>query len=205
MRKSEMIHEVIFLIIAIASCFTFLFFLFSNLIFNAMQCLFLFLCLYIPLLIQKIFKIKISPFMFYIYELFLILHFVFGEIVNFYVLIKHYDTILHFLTAICITLFGYSIIHFYLDDKCLIIQLIFSFLFGLSSEYLWEILEFLIDHFCYTNMQRFIKDGVVLIGHEALIDTIKDMIIAVFGCLVSIVLIKTKLKEKLKIKKFQSS
>lgn len=199
MRKSEMIHEVIFLVLAIASCFAFLFFLFSNQIFNSMQCLFLFLCLYIPSAIQLLFKIKIAPFMSFIYEIFLILHFVFGEIINFYVLIKHYDTMLHFLTAILLTIFGYSIIHFYLDNKVIFIQIIFAVLFGLTSEYLWEILEFCIDHFCYTNMQRFIKDGVVLKGHLALVDTTKDMVVALIGCLLSTFLFKIKLFKDLKI------
>ena len=50
-------------------------------------------------------------------------------------------------------------------------------------------------------MQRFIKDGVVLVGHEALKDTIKDMIVAVLGSIGFILLLNIKRIKNLKIVK----
>ena len=32
-------------------------------------------------------------------------------------------------------------------------------------------------------MQRFIQDGLILTGHLAIFDSIKDMIVALFGCM----------------------
>jgi hypothetical protein len=122
-----------------------------------------------------------------------------GEICNFYVLFNYYDTILHFTTAILLSILGYSIIHYYLDDKVIFIQVLFAFLFALSSEFFWEILEFSIDHFFDTNMQRFIKNGMVLKGHEALKDTIKDMVVASIGSSSISFLIKLKVIKNAKI------
>lgn len=202
MEYNKKIHEVILMLLSISSCFLFGFFLLQSAIFKAMQFLFLFLCLHIPLIIQKIFKLQLTLTMLIVYEIFLILHFIFGEVLNFYVLIKHYDTILHFLTAFFITMFGYSIIHYYLDNNYFFIQLLFAFLFALASEFFWEILEYLIDHIFHTNMQRYInRNNIVLVGHNALSDTIKDMIVGFFGSLFSIMIIHFKLKRKLKIKK----
>lgn len=202
MEYNQKVHEVILMLLSISSCFLFGFFLFQSSIFNAMQFLLLFFCLYIPFVVQKIFKIQLTIFMLIIYEIFLLLHFVFGEVLNFYVLIKHYDTMLHFLTALFITMFGYAIIHYYFDDKYIFIQLLFAFLFALASEFIWEIFEYSIDHFFHTNMQRYInRNNIILVGHEALKDTIKDMIVAFFGSLFSIIVIRLKLKNNLKIKK----
>lgn len=199
MKKSQRIHDIIFVFLAIISSLAFLFCFIFKYDFISMQCMFFFLSLYIPALISFVFKIKIAPFMQFIYEVFLLLHFLFGEILNFYVLFAHFDTILHFLTAILLTIFGYSIIHYYLNDSYMFIQLLFAILFSLSLEYGWEILEFSIDHYFKTNMQRFIKNGIELVGHLALKDTIKDMIVAILGSLSIIFLSKIKLIKNLKI------
>ena len=113
----------------------------------------------------------------------------------------YYDTILHYLSAICISLLGYSIIHYYLDENVLFIQVLFAILFGIASEFVWEILEFTIDHFLNTNMQRFIKDGMILSGHDALKDTIKDMVVAISGCSNIIFLVKIRPFKNMKIKR----
>ena len=201
MNKSERISDVIFIITAIAVSFAFFIFLYFNLTFNAMQCVFMAMCLLVPSLIQIIFKIKIAPVMFLIYEGYLIAHFVLGEILGFYVNISHYDTFLHFTSSTLLSLLGYAIIHYYLDNKYMGVQILFAFMFGLTCEFFWEILEYGIDEFFATNMQRFIKDGVTLIGHEALKDTIKDMIVAVLGSIGFILLLNIKKIKVLKIVK----
>lgn len=199
MKKSQKINDIIFAILAIISSLAFLFCFIFKYNFIALQCMFFFLSLYIPVVISFIFKIKIAPFMYFIYEIFLLLHFLLGEILDFYVLLAHYDTILHFISAILLSIFGYSIIHYYLDDNYVFLQVSFAFLFSLSLEYGWEILEFAIDHFFNTNMQRFIKEGIELSGHLAIKDTIKDMIVAILGSSFIIFLSKIKPIKQLKI------
>lgn len=199
MKKSQKINDYVFVILSLLSSMAFLFCLIIKQKFVATQFLFFFFSMFLPNIIEFIFKLKIAPFMQLIYELYLILHFILGEICNFYVLFNYYDTILHFTTAILLSILGYSIIHYYLDDKVIFIQVLFAFLFALSSEFFWEILEFSIDHFFDTNMQRFIKNGIVLKGHEALKDTIKDMVVASIGSSSISFLIKLKVIKNAKI------
>ena len=49
-----------------------------------------------------------------------------------------------------------------------------------------------IDEFFLTNMQRYIKDGIKLVGHLAIKDTIKDMVVATLGGFSFIVYMKAK-------------
>lgn len=200
MKKSQKINDYVFVILSLLSSMAFLFCLIIKQKFIATQFLFFFLSMFLPNIIEFIFKLKIAPFMQLIYELYLILHFILGEICNFYIVFNYYDTILHFTTAILLSILGYSIIHYYLDDNVIFIQVLFAFLFALSSEFFWEILEFSIDHFFDTNMQRFIKNGIVLKGHEALKDTIKDMVVASIGSSSISFLIKLKVIKNAKIK-----
>lgn len=202
MKKSQKFNDYVFVILSLVSSVAFLFCLLIKQKFIATQFLFFFLSMFLPNIVEFIFKIKIAPFMQLTYELYLVLHFILGEICNFYVALSYYDTILHFTTAILLSIFGYSIIHYYLDDNFIFIQILFAFLFAIASEFFWEILEFSIDHYFETNMQRFIKNGIILKGHEALKDTIKDMIVAIFGssCITFLVKIKPIKNAKITIK-----
>lgn len=200
MKKSQRINDLIFVTLSLLSVLAFLFCLLFKQKFIAFQCLFFFIGMFVPILVEFIFKIKVAPFMQLIYELFLILHFVFGEIFNFYVIFNYYDTILHFVTAMLLTILGYSIIHYYLDDNVLFIQLLFAFLFSIGLEFFWEILEFSVDHYFDTNMQRFIKNGIILSGHDAIKDTIKDMIVACIGGSSIVILSKLKFIKNAKIR-----
>jgi hypothetical protein len=199
MKKKQTINDIVFVILALASSLCFLFFMIFKQTFIANQFMFFFLSLFFPVIIQFVFKIKISFFVQLVFEIFLILHFVFGEVFNFYVIFTHYDTALHFITAVLLSIFGYSIIHYYLNDNIVFIQILFAFMFSLCCEFMWEILEFSVDHIFDTNMQRFIKNGIILKGHAAIKDTIKDMIVALMGGSTIYFLVKIPLIKNAKI------
>ena len=199
MKKSYKLNDVIFIIFSLFSSIAFLFCLFIKEIFYAYQFLFFFLSLFSPLLIEFIFKIKVNLFIQITFYTYLILHFVLGEVFGFYITFEYYDSFLHFSTAVLLSIFGYSIMHYYLDDNLIFMQLLFAFLFSISCEFYWEILEFTIDHFFNTNMQRFIENGVILVGHDAIKDTIKDMLVATMGGLSIVFLSKITFIKKLKI------
>ena len=62
---------------------------------------------------------------------------------------------------------------------------------------LWEIYEFSVDYFFGTNMQKFaLEGGVPKVGQEALMDTMKDIIVDTVGALVMSVLGYLSLKNK---------
>ncbi len=199
MNKKEKWNEFIFSFLEISGAILFAYYASNNQIFCAMQSLFFCLCMLIPILIQMLFKIKIAPFMFIIYESFLIAHFILGEIFSFYITLQYYDMLLHFLSAICICIFGYSIIHYYLNFSFYSLQLLFSFLFGLASEFFWEIIEYFVDDIFQTNMQRYIQNNHLLYGHFALTDTIKDMVVAILGCVTFLLLCKINKIKNVKI------
>ena len=199
MKKSYKLNDVIFVIFSLFSVFAFLFCLFIKQQFYAYQFLFLFLCLFVPTIVEFVFKIKINLFIQLTFYFYLILHFVLGEVFEFYVNYEFYDTLLHYSTAVLLSVLGYSIMHYYLNDNLLFLQILFAFLFSVSCEFYWEILEFTVDHFFNTNMQRFIENGEVLVGHNALKDTIKDMLVANIGSSSIIFLSKIKFIKNLKI------
>lgn len=205
MNKNEKLNEIVFSFFEISIAILFVYFAYTKQTFYAIQCLFFCLCMFIPCLIQLLFKMKIVPFMWLIYENFLVAHFILGEILSFYITYKYYDIILHFSSAICICLFGYSIIHYYLDFSFYSFQIFFSFLFGLASEFFWEIIEYAIDDIFHTNMQRYMKGNQVFLGHFALTDTIKDMIVAVIGCFIFLLIIKINKIKNIKIIKIEKN
>lgn len=197
MKKSNKICNIVEIVLASTSFAFFLFYLFNNQSFNSMQCLMLFGCLLVPLIIQYVFKYKLNIIVIIVFDLFLFAHFVFGEIIGFYVSVNNFDTALHFLSSFLICYFAYSILSNFSYKS----RIVVSSLIGITSEYFWEIFEFCMDHFFNTNMQRFIKNNVILSGHLALLDTMKDMIIALLGCMCFLLLMSKKRPHKWSINK----
>lgn len=189
MKKETYIANFINVSLLMLAFIAFLFFILNHLIFNSMQCLMLFFCLLIPIFIKMIIKDDINIFIQLIYFIFLIAHFILGEIFSFYIHITHYDTLFHFLTASYITYLGFSIIRKYLQKSFTKLQLVFAFLIGLVAEYIWEIIEYIIDDIFKTNMQRYAYNSIKLLGHIALYDTMKDMFITMLSCFITIIII----------------
>ena len=96
MKKETYIANFINVSLLMLAFIAFLFFILNHLIFNSMQCLMLFFCLLIPIFIKMIIKDDINIFIQLIYFIFLIAHFILGEIFSFYIHITHYDTLVHF-------------------------------------------------------------------------------------------------------------
>ena len=62
---------------------------------------------------------------------------------------------------------------------------------------LWEIYEFSFDGLLGMNMQKFrLEDGTLLIGHEALRDTMEDIITDALGALIVSVVGALTMKKK---------
>lgn len=62
----------------------------------------------------------------------------------------------------------------------------FAFAFAITLGAIWEIYEFLCDGFLRTNMQKYaLESGIKLIGRDALLDTMGDLIVDSIGALVA--------------------
>ena len=66
---------------------------------------------------------------------------------------------------------------------------LFAFCFSVTIGSLWEIYEFIGDGLFGLNMQKFMTaQGELLVGHNALRDTMKDIIVDVLGALLASVI-----------------
>ena len=109
---------------------------------------------------------------------FLYAAFVLGEMQQFYERIWWWDLMLHSISALVMGLLGFVIVFsLYMTDRVRMAPLlvaITSFGFAVSMGTLWEIFEFLMDHFFGTNM---LKSG--------LHDTFTDLMVNAAGALVA--------------------
>ena len=193
------VKDKIVLFISLSSLIGYVFFMFNKNIFNATQLLMLSIFTLLPMIIEKIIKYTISDIMHYIYLVFLLLHFILGEVCMFYINVKLFDTFLHYCSAIVICLLGYGIINSFIKENYYYFKVIFSIMFSVCLEYIWELLEYSIDEIFLTNMQRYIKNNATLIGHNALNDTMKDMYIAIMGCVSFLLLVNIKKIKNIKL------
>jgi uncharacterized membrane protein YjdF len=105
--------------------------------------------------------------------------------------VPHWDTILHTFRGAALGALGFSVISILNKSESIVFSLspvflsLFALCFAMSFSVIWEIYEFVMDIILGTNMQRYALDsGEMLIGQEALADTMKDMMVDAIGALV---------------------
>ena len=174
----------------------------SRLIFNTVQSGLMFTFTFFPAYIEKKGNVDIPNFMEIIFVIFCLCHFILGEISDFYINVPHWDSILHTISGSMFAILAFSLIGLLNDSKKVTLSPIFVALFALCFSMAvgacWEIVEFGVDSFFGTNMQRF--DNSVtrdpLMGQNALMDTMKDLILDFIGaliiCIVGFIGMKTK-------------
>lgn len=184
-------------------------------------CLFTLITLLISDSIKK--KLKYNNIFDLLIYIFLTSSLIGGEIYNLYIKIWYYDIIMHTLSSFIISALLYYLLkksNIKINTSLLIL---FIFSFAMMVESIWEITEFTIDRIFDSDMQKDtiiteinskllstngknvvknkinkmkigddIIDGYIDIG---LYDTIEDMICAVCGSIIFIVIFKNKLKE----------
>lgn len=171
------------------------------------MCLITLLTLNIPLLLERKFKIFIPSYISIVLYFMLFFHFVLGEVYRAYDHLILFDKILHTTSGVIIAFVSFSIVSILNNMQKTKIKLspffivLFTFCFTMTSEYLWEIFEYLMDTIFSSNMQRW-QDGLILAeGAEipkatasgmfvfsdprgsGLIDTMADMMVNILGAL----------------------
>lgn len=149
-----------------------------------LQCTSGLLIMMLPTLIERKISIDIPDSIEVIFYVFLFCAIYLGEVRNFYYLVPYWDTILHAFSGMMLGALGFILVRFLNESKHIHIQLtpffvaFFAFCFAVTMGTLWEIYEFIADGLFSTNMQKFIaSDFKVLIGREALSDTMSDLIV----------------------------
>lgn len=136
----------------------------------------LFLILLVPYILCNKFKYKIPLITYFLYSLIVLLIYL-GEFYQFYYKIFFFDDIIHSLSGIFLVILFFSLLinDFYFKNN-LIYTCLFSFSLSLAVLYIWEILEYINDIIFNSNMQKYMtENGTLLIGREALKDTMIDL------------------------------
>lgn len=179
----------------------------SDYVLMLLQCLLGLIVMMIPSIIERKWSIDIPNKIEIMYFVFLFCAIYLGEVRNFYYLIPQWDTILHAFSGAMLGLLGFSLVSFLNDSEYVKIALspffvaLFAFCFALSSGAIWEIYEYTFDSLLSLNMQKFaLSDGTLLVGQEALSDTMKDIIVDALSALIVSVLGFFLINKKTKMK-----
>ncbi len=156
----------------------------SDYILMLLQCALGLLVIGLPSFLERKWSFAIPNYMSILYFIFLFCAIYLGEVRNFYYLVPHWDTILHAFSGAMLGAFGFTLVNILNDSERVSVDLspafvaLFAFCFALASGAIWEIYEFAGDGIFGLNMQKFrLADGTELIGHLAVCDTMKDIII----------------------------
>lgn len=118
---------------------------------------------------------------------FLIASIFFGDVVGFYKMIPSYDSYLHFISGVLLFACSISIAKGLFGKNTIFSYALFSISFALAGGCVWEIYEFVFDRILGLNMQCHSSalDGSLVpkIGQNALLDTMKDLILDLVGAL----------------------
>lgn len=169
------------------------------------ECILGVIVIHIPSLLAHKFKFEIPFFLYICYIIFLYCSIFLGEAQSFYYKIPHWDTILHAMSSLMLGFFGFMFITILNRDEHTLMSLspffvsLFAFCFALAIGAIWEIYEFSLDGLMGFNMQKHtLADGTPLVGHAALSDTMKDIIIDAIGALTASIIGYVSLKKNKK-------
>lgn len=160
-----------------------------------LECVLGIFVIHVPVFLSKRFRFVFPPFLYSIYIVFLYCAIFLGEVRSFYYAVPFWDDILHCMSSVMSGIFGFMMISI-LNRKegatthlSPVFTALFAFCFSVMVGAVWEIYEFSADSLFGLNMQKFIlEDGTVLIGQEALSDTMFDIIIDCAGAAIASVL-----------------
>ena len=173
-----------------------------------LECILGIVVIHLPAFLEKKFSFEIPKTLYIMYLIFLYCAITLGEVRNFYYIVPHWDTILHGFSSLMSGAFGFMVVDILNKDKHTTFNLspmfvaVFAFCFGATIGTVWEIYEYSFDAILGLNMQKFrLEDGTELIGHAALSDTMKDIIVDSIGALLASIIGYFNLKiEKRKAK-----
>ena len=167
------------------------------------QCLLGLVVMFLPALLEKHLRITVPNYIYVMYFIFLYCAIYLGEVRSFFYVMPQWDTFLHGFSAMMLGSLGFSLVSILNDSKRTHVQLsplfvgLFAFCFAIAMGALWEIYEFSFDGLLGMNMQKFrLEDGTLLIGHEALRDTMEDIITDALGALIVSVVGALTMKKK---------
>jgi hypothetical protein len=169
--------------------------------YQILLCVFSGLFVFLPPLLEKIFNAEIHEFIKVFLHVYVICGMILGNVFNFYCLLPFWDKLLHGMSGVLFLIMALILINQYTKKGCIKLNgaftVIATLIFAVAMGTLWEFIEYIMDGiFKDINMQRYMtRDGTMLIGREALNDTMLDMIFAAAGAVITCI-IATVIKNK---------
>ena len=167
----------------------------SDYLLMLMQCILGLATIHLPSILERRLRFELPGLLYGFYIVFLYCAIFLGEVRSFYYLFPRWDSILHFFSSMMTGFFGLMVVTILNRDRHVSMNLsplfvcLFAFCFSVTIGSLWEIYEFLGDGLFGLNMQKFMTaQGELLVGHDALRDTMKDIIVDVLGALLASVI-----------------
>ena len=167
----------------------------SDYLLMLMQCILGLVTIHLPGILERRLRFELPGLLYGFYIVFLYCAIFLGEVRSFYYLFPRWDSILHFFSSLMTGFFGLMVVTILNRDRHVSMNLsplfvcLFAFCFSVTIGSLWEIYEFLGDGLFGLNMQKFMTaQGELLVGHDALRDTMKDIIVDVLGALLASVI-----------------
>lgn len=154
--------------------------------------------IFLPKIINKLFKLKISDWSEFVYIIFVFCAHFLGSIINFYDKIYCYDKIIHFASGFVVSFFALEFLiktKIY-NPKKIALNIILLIAVSFMVAGLWEYFEFISDNVFNKDAQNVLMTGVT--------DTMTDMILATLGsCLFCLIYVfEEKNNKKIVIKNF---
>ncbi len=156
----------------------------SDYLLMLLQCTMGLCVMMLPTVIERKWRLGITNIIYVLYYLFLYCAVFLGEVFEFYYLVPHWDTILHFFSGAMLGALGFILVDILNRNEKVRVSLsplfvaAFAFCFALAAGAVWEIYEFTGDAVLGLNMQKCLTEhGQPLIGYEALQDTMKDLVV----------------------------
>lgn len=153
-----------------------------------LQCVLGLIVLWLPSIITRNLEVEIPNFMLVLFTIFLYCAIFLGEVRSYYYNVPNWDTMLHTFSGAMLGALGFSFVAILNNSKEVPMNLspvfvaLFAFFFAISLGVFWEIYEYTADGILGTNMQKFgTEDGALFLGHAALRDTMKDLIVDTVG------------------------
>ena len=166
----------------------------SDYVLMLLQCILGLVVMSIPSMVEKKWKIDIPNYTAITYYIFLYCSIYLGDVRNFYYIIPHWDTILHCFSGAMLGALGFSLVRILNDSERIHVVMspificLFALCFAVTAGVVWETYEFLGDSILGLNMQKYrLVDGTVLVGQDALYDTMIDLIVDTLGALVVVI------------------
>lgn len=165
-------------------------------LFNIAQYTFMLFVFSLPKIFKEKMNITIPTTLHFIVALFAFSGFILGDVFGFYDKFIWWDSLLHILSGFLLSYVALWIIDLLIQNTNYIylnkyFVSIFVVCFSLACGALWEIGEYTFDSIFGTNTQQYMQtttgsltseEDIPLVGHEALNDTMKDLILDLGGC-----------------------